>query len=839
MINFNKRLGNTEGTKRIDPIEIYKFLDRDADKGPLRPSQEKILTEWHAERREDNDIIIKLHTGQGKTLIGLLILQSYLNSGSGPVMYICPDKYLVEQTCQQASEFGFDYVTVTPDGSIPEEFYDSTSILIIHVQKVFHGFSKFGIGNKGINIGAIVLDDSHACINSIESSFSLKISREGELYEKIISLFEDYLKQQGYVTFSEIRNGESSDVLAVPYWAWFEKYEELAEICVEDASELNPYAWQLIKDDLRDCNCIISSYRIEITPTIIPIYKYRFFDKAKHRILMSATTNDDSSFIKSLAISKETVLNPFINKDSKWSGEKMILLPYYIDHELNREAIVNWLSPPREKNNIGFVALTPSNKDADFWVECGAVKATSENMVSLIEGLKNGSGRSNTVVFANRYDGIDLPDKSCRVLILDKRPYAQTLFDAYQEEVRSESEIINMKIAQKIEQGLGRGVRGEKDYCIIILTGANLLASIKNRSLKRFFSPQTRKQVDIGIELAKFAVQDAGEENDGRKIVVGAMKQCLIRDEGWKSFYIEQMDSIEDGEKDQSILETLELEAKAENYYLQGEFTKAKDEYQSIKDKHSHDDAEAGWYMQQMARVIYPTNKNESNLLQTKAHQKNRYLFRPISGLEIKKLTIKQNRSAEIRNWLLEFDDFPSLKIGLDSILSGLVFGPNYKKFEKSLNDLGRILGFNTERPELEWKEGPDNLWCIGPNSFLVIECKSGVSVERNEIVKSEAEQLLHSTRWFEKNYPNSECLPVLVIPSKSTARGVVLPKDSRILRRGKLRELKRVVTSFFSTFKDVDFSSITLEEISTELHNHSLTEEGIKGIFEAPYYRK
>src|SRR6476646_2432669 len=104
MLDFSKKLGNKHQNKKTHPLEIYDTLDRASDKGPLRPSQESVLTDWYTYRKTDKDVIIKLHTGQGKTLIGLLILQSNLNAYAQPVIYLCPDKLLVDQTCEQAKQ---------------------------------------------------------------------------------------------------------------------------------------------------------------------------------------------------------------------------------------------------------------------------------------------------------------------------------------------------------------------------------------------------------------------------------------------------------------------------------------------------------------------------------------------------------------------------------------------------------------------------------------------------------------------------------------------------------------------------------------------------------------
>lgn len=106
MANFSKYKKATISQKQTVPSKIYESLDRKSEAGPLRPTQDRILTEWYSNRRQDRDIIIKLPTGSGKTLIGLLIGLSYLNSNSGPVVYVCPNIYLMQQACADAEKFG-------------------------------------------------------------------------------------------------------------------------------------------------------------------------------------------------------------------------------------------------------------------------------------------------------------------------------------------------------------------------------------------------------------------------------------------------------------------------------------------------------------------------------------------------------------------------------------------------------------------------------------------------------------------------------------------------------------------------------------------------------------
>jgi len=79
MVNFKKHLVGKVTLKPTDPLALYDTLDRQHDKGPLRPAQEAILKAWYQNQAKLRDVVIKLHTGQGKTLIGLLMLQSRLN----------------------------------------------------------------------------------------------------------------------------------------------------------------------------------------------------------------------------------------------------------------------------------------------------------------------------------------------------------------------------------------------------------------------------------------------------------------------------------------------------------------------------------------------------------------------------------------------------------------------------------------------------------------------------------------------------------------------------------------------------------------------------------------
>jgi len=79
MIDFNKL--NTENTidTLINPRDLFSALPhKDSRYQYPRDVQSQVWARWH-EKRDDKNIVLKMNTGSGKTVVGLLILKSSLN----------------------------------------------------------------------------------------------------------------------------------------------------------------------------------------------------------------------------------------------------------------------------------------------------------------------------------------------------------------------------------------------------------------------------------------------------------------------------------------------------------------------------------------------------------------------------------------------------------------------------------------------------------------------------------------------------------------------------------------------------------------------------------------
>lgn len=831
MFDFDKLLKTTKQESPTNPADIYDSLDRASDKGPLRPNQYEILKKWHESRRSESELIIKLHTGQGKTLIGLLMLLSKINETNEPAIYVCPNIQLAHQTCLQAEQFGIPYCTI--DNAIPDEFSNGSKILITHVQKVFNGLSKFGLDGNSLEVSHFLLDDAHACVDSIKMSVTLNINNNHSLYTEILELFEEDLRAQGEGSLIEIKDKIPTSLLSIPYWAWQEKSEGVTQIISKYKHESAvKFQWSLIKNIISSCSCIISGSHLEITPYLPPLDKYGSFWNAKNKYFMSATVADDSFLVKGLGVDVETVKNPLSLKE-KWSGEKMILIPSLINEAFDRGSILNNITI-RKPSDFGTVVLSPSYFVAEEWQKKGSVIAGKDNITEHIHNLNN-KNYERIVVFANRYDGIDLPDDACRLLILDSKPNTSSLVDKLSDSCRKNSKFTKKRIAKALEQALGRGVRGQKDYCAVLITGMSLISEIMNSSTRKYISNQVQKQIEIGIDISNYVKDEISKSSMPVSFdsIFELVNKIIKRDDGWKQFYKEKMDSIgEDELFDYDALEIYKLEREAENYCRNGNIEKAKESIQKIiNDFVQSDKDEIGWYLQEMARIVNFSDKVEALRIQTAAYKAHQYLMKPQRDISYSKIPYDRERILVIQKWISQFPSFEEMSLSLNTSFENLNFGVESDLFEAALDDLGKVLGYNTDRPDKLIKKGPDNLWCVKSGEYILFECKNEILEGRRGIYQKETGQMSNSIAWFRDEYKNCKCMNIMIIPTSSLEDGAGFESDVRIIMKHQLKILKDSVKSFISSFKEDALNAIDDTRIKQAIDMYNLDLDSIYSI--------
>jgi hypothetical protein len=838
MADFKQLLKKTAADKTIDPIEIFVSLEKKPDKAHLWAAQEAVLREWHQKFRKEKDTIVKLHTGQGKTLIGLLMLQSCLNEGKGPALYLCPnDYYLVHQTILQAESFGIKAISAQQGvSSLPKEFKNGEAILVAPCSKLFNGKSVFGVDGSGkepFSMGSIVLDDAHRCLDNIRSTFSAQISAFNDddesrnpLYDELYNLFKNSLEKQARGTFADITQGHDECILAVPYWSWTENISKVLSTLqiYKDSDELT-FVWDLLKNHLEYCNCIFSGRRIEIVPRITPIQLIPSFTEAKNRFFLSATLNEDAFLIKDLDINPDRVANPLSYSGLKYSGERLILIPSVIDPNLSHFKLIEWITEFCKKNgNFGIFCIVPSKNLASHWE--GAI--IPENLDKWIEKLKEAIPKKNAkqvTILVNKYDGVDLPGDLCRVLILDSLPAYNSLIDRYHQSIRSGTSTLKRLQAQRIEQGMGRGIRGSTDHCVVLVIGTDISEFLSENINRKFLSVEAQKQIEIGEEVAELLKTGTQSLSDIEKVI----DQCIQRDKDWRDLYNSRMSKIDQNPINREFIDHNVIERNAEKCFQKSQPERAIAFVNQLVEISKNSPKELGWYLQLKAQYQYSIDPTKGMDIQIKAFETNSKVFRPPSGIRYSKIShVGTNRAAKIKDFLDSKESPTAIILHIERLLEKLSFNLPSDLFEEGIDELGDVLGFTTQRPDKTYGEGPDNLWDTFDHQHIIIECKNEVERDRG-ISRDEANQLSGSISWFKTKYPDSAGIPIIIHPSNFFMTGANSIEPAFVIQPEDLEKLKRNVKAFYNSLAAMHKESISIELIKLKISENHLDLEYIK----------
>lgn len=283
--------------------------------------------------------------------------------------------------------------------------------------------------------------------------------------------------------------------------------------------------------------------------------------------------------------------------------------------------------------------------------------------------------------------------------------------------------------------------------------------------------------------------------------------------------------------------EILSIESEAEKLYQEKMYDKAIKKLQLAIDKIS-DENEKSWYLQQLARYTYKLSVIEANTIQTSAFRKNKQLLKPKEGINYEKIEyINENRTKKIKSWIKKFENYKEMNLSVDCILSNLSFGVSANDFEEALYNVGELLGFESQRPDKMIRKGPDNLWCIDNNEYIIFECKSEVEESRKEINKKESGQMNNHCAWFKSQYGNAMVRNILIIPTKRLSYEGDFSCEVGIMRRKKLDILKRNIKGFIKEIKKYDIHNISDEKINEFLLVHKLDKGNLINDYHEAYH--
>lgn len=778
-------LDTSGGARPIDPVQIFDSLPT-RPFSYLRDPQGQVLRAWF-ERRAEPDLPIRMNTGAGKTTVGLLCLQSSLNEGIGPAAYFTASRFLANQVMSEAAALGL----ATTEDPRSADYRTGEAILVTNIYKLVNGRSVFGVGHRSIDIGTLVIDDAHACMTAVESQFNLMISRGHKAYPSVMALIMPSVRDQAPATAMTIEDGSGNETALVPFWAWENVWQDALAILHEHKDD-GPigWSWPLIADQARECICIVSSEAIEIFPPALPIDRIPSFSEAKRRIYLSATMSEDGLLVTDFGADIESASKPLAPRSAADMGTRMILCPTEIAPDIQRHDLQAWIAELATSVNV--VVIVPSDRRADDWKEFANSIVDTNSIDAGVEELRR--GHVGLLVLVNRYDGIDLPDDACRVLVVDGLPRSTMGIDRLASCGLSADSVHSYRQIHRLEQGMGRGVRSTDDYCLVLCLGHELVEAVTSPSKRPLFSPATRVQLDLSRQIAK----QLGAS--GMAGLREAASSCLADDLSWRRASRSALSSVKHAED--LPVPALAI-ARREAYELAqiGQHKEAAGKLNDLANSLT-DDTMRSWVKTEVARYVQRYDPVEAQEILLSAIRKTRTVVpKPLAGVQFRRLQSQPDSQdvAAARYLLQHLSDPTRLLIRLNTLADELEMpGPDANRFESAIEEIGLCLGLSSARPEKETGKGPDNLWGIGGNSYLVIECKNGATA--NRISRSDLNQLGGSMRWFRNNYgEGASATAVIVHPATSVADQDRdhLVAGMRVVNGPKLERLRRAFRDY------------------------------------------
>ncbi|KOX99937.1 DEAD/DEAH box helicase [Pseudomonas nunensis] len=755
--------------------------------GPLA-RQADVWREYVDSALQMPDVAIRLPTGSGKTLVGIVLGEWRRRKFDERVVYLCPTNQLVHQVVEQArNQYGIDVASFTggkSDYALEDQnvYRRKEKIAVTSYSALFNTHPYFD------NPDVIILDDAHSAENYISSMYSLVVDRRNNkaLYDTIVSLLEDNVP--------EVNLSKATEAITMHSYSWMEKlpsasFMKVRELLVSvlDAGTNGTqlyFPWSLLRGHLQACHLYISVGQILIRPLLPPIHTHAPFHNAKQRIYMSATLGNGGDLERITGRPKIHRLKPASATDEQGIGRRLFVFPEVALDEEETEKLIESALPIFGRA----LFITPSDKEANERKEkLESLKSYRVFKASEIEvSKKDFTSRENAVaVIANRYDGMDFPHDECRLLILEGLPKAANLQERFLLSKMGCSILLNDRIQTRIVQAIGRCTRANSDYAAVVVKGNEWLDYLLTHDNTQYLDPEIQAEIDFG---------ERQSDTDAADII-----ENLRIFKSQSSDWVEANNEIVEfraGKVKKTPPEMAELEQSVghELKYLQamwrGDYTTAFDSCRNVlatigspslkgyralwnylagaaiglayQAGQVAEDGSKGFYAEAMKATVAITwlvdlaKSSGANLTSMSSQDPN--LPSMVEKIEVYLLAlgVKNNKrfNAEYTN-----------------VLQCLA-STDAKHFERGQVNLGRMLGFDSDNSE--HRAAPDPWWLIDRQTCIVFEDHTHATA--NILSVEKARQAFCHDNWIKENVSGLESsatiIKVIVTPVTKVAPG-------------------------------------------------------------------
>lgn len=489
-------------TRPTDPESLFRDLKRAPHIKHLWSHQADILRTYHTSHLGTSDVALEVPTGTGKTLIGLLIGEFRRRLNDERVVYLTPNKMLANQVAALAVEYGIPtHVLVGRQSEYPiEAFHEYTTNQAIAITSYSGVFNT----NPRLNDAhVILLDDAHASENYIADLWSVGIGRKKhpDIWKGLIGLYATYLPE----AFADRLRSEESDpkydqqvdIIPGPYMR--KHARELRELLNAHLSKDDAayFPWSVIEPYLHACNIFFTWGAATIRPVIPPTHLHLPFSSALQRIYMSATLGEGGELERIVGVRSISRIPVPKGWDTRGSGRRLFIMPGL---SLKEPELTQGSRIAITLSKRGLV-LTPNDSESDR----AANDFSSSGFIvyrakDIEKDLSAFTAATNAVlVLANRYDGIDLPDEECRLLLVHNLPIGTNLQERFLFDRLAATSLLRDRMITRLTQAVGRCTRSDNDYAVVLLYGQELIDFVSRSDTRNLLHPELQAELEFGL----------------------------------------------------------------------------------------------------------------------------------------------------------------------------------------------------------------------------------------------------------------------------------------------------------------------------------------------------
>jgi len=485
---------------RLEVFESATFKE-------LRPGQRQVLSAYAADHLDTSDLAIEMPTGEGKTLLALLIADWALDQGRS-VAYLTGTRQLAERAENEAEKLGLDTVRFASrdyGGAKLDDYHQAQAVGVMNYWVYFN--------SKPVPKPAdlVIFDDAHLAEQPLSSLQTLRIPDKlgpgRELYRTVCDLVVAHT--DAYPGLQAMRDGTARpgtppELLSFSDWA-------AIATAARDAVEASPYVgdkdikyvWPKVRDHLSRCGVLVGPSGIEIRPYHPPTALNPGYSQARQRLYLSATLGSMDDLQRRVGGGKITRLATEEPLPAGATGERLLVLNPSGDQPSD-ERVLGWALDQVTAAGGRAAWLCASHAEADTLQTQLAstghavyrLRPGDDDMVDAWSRAPRGQ-----LVTAGRYDGLDLPGDICRLVIITTVPQASSEFERFVVAYLGDASFMRHRVGQRVTQALGRANRTQTDRSMYLGLDPTFAQILADPAVRASIPNGTQATVRAALEL--------------------------------------------------------------------------------------------------------------------------------------------------------------------------------------------------------------------------------------------------------------------------------------------------------------------------------------------------